>query len=652
MHRKGGTLAESSPLTIIETLPFLAIGSFVFLVICAFSFISNLAFLPSFAASTTIEFMSSFVAAGLFVKNGGSEPESLPRQLQKMEENLEALNEWAELLHKARNNDEIIKHTLDALEHTLGFEFTAFGLVKRNSIKIEAYRGYHPFPEDLQEVPLDGSGITVKAVNTGDIICVKDVRKHQEYLPASLAIRSELAVPIKTKKRVVGVLNVEMEEVNGFDRADVRLLETLASHVAVALKRVETRKKVETTQKQLQKLEEALEALNEWVQVLDDTENVKEIFKHTLDALEHTLGFEFIIIGLKDEEAIKVKEYRGFNPFLSGFQTLPLNGQGVIVKTVNTGKTILVKDVRNYPNYLSFSPGIKSELAVPIKTRKNTLGIIDVQSSKRNGFDRADVRLLETLASHVAVALKRVEKGGKFVSLHELDELRDNFLAMAAHEINTPLTVIKSKAELLLKNSDLVLTAEQKEEIHRLLESVDRLARIVEDFRRISKFRGNTIQVEKKEHLLADTVEKALATFKDTLLEEGIHIIKAIQKPLWVRYDEDLLLQVIQNLLENAIDYAEEEVWIREWEEEGKAWLSIRDDGPGIPEEEQERIFDPFYRVEKERYREDRLFGGTGLGLTICKRIMDAHGGEIQVSSTLGEGTTFTIWLPKRTGVV
>ncbi|NIQ04774.1 MAG: GAF domain-containing protein, partial [Candidatus Korarchaeota archaeon] len=317
-----------------------------------------------------------------------------------------------------------IKHTLDALEHTLGFEFTAFGLVKRNSIKIEAYRGYHPFPEDLQEVPLDGSGITVKAVNTGDIICVKDVRKHQEYLPASLAIRSELAVPIKTKKRVVGVLNVEMEEVNG--------------------------------------------------------------------------------------------------------------------------------------------------------------------------FDRADVRLLETLASHVAVALKRVEKGGKFVSLHELDELRDNFLAMAAHEINTPLTVIKSKAELLLKNSDLVLTAEQKEEIHRLLESVDRLARIVEDFRRISKFRGNTIQVEKKEHLLADTVEKALATFKDTLLEEGIHIIKAIQKPLWVRYDEDLLLQVIQNLLENAIDYAEEEVWIREWEEEGKAWLSIRDDGPGIPEEEQERIFDPF----------------------------------------------------------
>ncbi|NIQ04775.1 MAG: hypothetical protein GWO20_03290, partial [Candidatus Korarchaeota archaeon] len=96
MHRKGGTLAESSPLTIIETLPFLAIGSFVFLVICAFSFISNLAFLPSFAASTTIEFMSSFVAAGLFVKNGGSEPESLPRQLQKMEENLEALNEWAE----------------------------------------------------------------------------------------------------------------------------------------------------------------------------------------------------------------------------------------------------------------------------------------------------------------------------------------------------------------------------------------------------------------------------------------------------------------------------------------------------------------------------------------------------------------------------
>ncbi|NIQ05725.1 MAG: GAF domain-containing protein, partial [Candidatus Korarchaeota archaeon] len=376
------------------------------------------------------------------------------------------------------------------------------------------------------------------------------------------------------------------------------------------------------------------------------------VCKNALSAVKIVPKFEFASVALVKNGVLKIKESTGFSSFPEKLRELPLDGPGLSVKAVNRRKTILVHDAHKHPDYFSSYPAVKSELAVPIKTKKEVLGVINVQSSKRNAFNQRDKRILEVLSSYVTVAIKKVQEREKFVSLRRLDDLRDQFLAMAAHEINTPLTIIKAKAELLKKKWYDERTREEEREVNKLLESVDRLARIVEDFRRISKLRTGQIKLEKSQCCLSSSVNKVLECYEESIKDKGIKLEKDVKASLSAIYDEDRIVQVIQNLLENAIDYTEDTIWVEGWEENGRLCLSVRDDGPGIPEEEQERIFDPFYRVEKERYREDRLFGGTGLGLTICKRIMDAHGGEIQVSSTLGEGTTFTIWLPKRTGVV
>lgn len=394
--------------------------------------------------------------------------------------------------------------------------------------------------------------------------------------------------------------------------------------------------------------EEKLATLHQWARRLNKANSMDEIFEHTLDAMEQTLGFKNAVISLKTVDSLKLTSARGFQAIPEELREISLEGKGITVKAANTGNTILVKNVTEHPDYLSVAPSIKSELAVPMKIGDQVLGVLDVESVETHAFNLQDQRLLETLASHVAVAIKELQEKKKRVSLQRLEELRDQFLAMAAHEINTPLTPIKTNLEMLLRGYFGNLTEEQNHHITQTLESVDRLMRLVNDFRRTSKLRTARISLDRKEHEIANTLKNALKQYKYASDVEEITIIKKIEQPLTAVYDEDRMIQVFHNLIDNALDYTNDTIWIHGRAHDDHIKVSVRDNGLGIPEDEQDKIFQPFYRVEEEaRSRVDRRFGGTGLGLNICKQIVEAHGGEIHVASTLGDGSTFTVTLPK-----
>lgn len=397
----------------------------------------------------------------------------------------------------------------------------------------------------------------------------------------------------------------------------------------------------------LQETEEKLQSLHDYGQLLNEAETMQEISKYTLDAMERTLGFQHAGFQLIEGNELKVKATRGFGSLLERVKSLPLDGPGVTVKVANTGKPIRLNDVSTSQEFLRGGLIMKSELAVPIKRGDKAIGVLNVEHEEVNAFDQKDQQLLETLSSHVAVAIKKLQEKKKRVSLQRLDRLRNQFLVMAAHEINTPLTPIKSRLEMLQRGYKGELSREQVEMVKSALKSVDRLVRLVDDFRRITKLRVKTIELEKEEHELATTIEEAIGKYKNVIEEEGIVPVLNIQQPLAGIYDPDRMVQVVRNLVENAIDYTDGRIWIKGWEEEEKICFSVRDNGSGIPEAEQKKIFQPFYRVEEDRRRSDRRFGGTGLGLNICKRIVKAHGGTISIESQLGEGSTFTVKLPK-----
>lgn len=390
--------------------------------------------------------------------------------------------------------------------------------------------------------------------------------------------------------------------------------------------------------------EEKLEVLHSWARLLARADTMDEIFNHTLDAMEKTLNFENALIAMKDEDILKVQNYRGFE-FLTKQEHL--NGNSISNKAANTGNTVLINDRTDHPTYKAPSSKTKSEIAVPIKIANEVIGVLNVESTEKNTFTEQDKKLLEQLASHVAVAIKELKEKQQRVSLQRLDDLRTKFIAMTAHEFGTPLTSINTALETLLRGYYGGLSPKQKEKVHSALNSVNRLHRLIKDFRRSSKLRSGRITLEKQHHYLAETVEQALTEYHKALETKAIQLETAVPQSLSAEYDKDRIIQVIQNLVKNAIDFTKDTICIQAGENETTIWFSVKDNGIGIPKEEQEKIFQPFYTGKPNKNIEDREYGGTGLGLHLCKQIIDEHHGIIELESTPNKGTTFTITLPK-----
>ena len=223
------------------------------------------------------------------------------------------------------------------------------------------------------------------------------------------------------------------------------------------------------------------------------------------------------------------------------------------------------------------------------------------------------------------------------------EQLR-RFTADASHELRTPLTAIRSVGEVALQEPKG--PAEYRDVIGSMLEEVDRLTRLVESLLVLSRADASRVQLNRADTSLLSVAEEAASTLEVLAEEKQQKIDVEGDAALVVSADRLILRQAIVNLLDNAIKYSPvgSRILIRVHPGDDKrACLDVIDQGPGIPFEHQPYIFDRFYRVDKARTRE---WGGAGLGLSITRWAVEAHGGEILLSSKDGTGCTFRICLP------
>lgn len=223
--------------------------------------------------------------------------------------------------------------------------------------------------------------------------------------------------------------------------------------------------------------------------------------------------------------------------------------------------------------------------------------------------------------------------------------LRQRFLAGVAHELRTPLTILKANLEGI---ADGVIVPDQ-EQISSLTDEVDRMTKIVEDLRNLSLLEAGQLTPEFAQvdvnHILSQVVAKSktLADAKNIDLK-----LETINGMIYARADAAMLNQMVYNLLINAIKYTEAggRVTVFATETDDRIEISVADNGVGIAAEDLEHIFDYFYRVDPSRSKQS---GGTGLGLALVQQMAHAHGGQVLVDSVLGQGSTFTVLLPKTT---
>ncbi|MBE4750336.1 sensor histidine kinase [Corallococcus sp. ZKHCc1 1396] len=257
-----------------------------------------------------------------------------------------------------------------------------------------------------------------------------------------------------------------------------------------------------------------------------------------------------------------------------------------------------------------------------------------------------EVSQLASGFNEMAARIDRTQK-----ELREAIAIRDQFLSMASHELRTPLTPLKATLDLLIRQSESgqELNPERRRAtFSRLNRQVDRLTRLIGDMLDVSRLQSGrfTLTVAPMDlGTLAHEVVERIGSARPE--RQGLVSLEVPSSPLMGRWDEQRLDQLLTNLVENALRYSPPEtpVRVRVVEEPGGVRVDVEDRGIGIPQESLSQLFTPFYRA---RNAAEHYAGGLGLGLAICREIVERHGGHIQVTSAgPGQGSCFTVRLPR-----
>jgi signal transduction histidine kinase/CheY-like chemotaxis protein len=295
--------------------------------------------------------------------------------------------------------------------------------------------------------------------------------------------------------------------------------------------------------------------------------------------------------------------------------------------------------------------GVESFVQVPVCAEGKVLGIIQLASHTPRRFNNEEVRLLETIGNQMGIAIQRAqlyeETRRQASELEKANKLQADFTAMIAHDLRSPLMNIAGVAEVMSGGMFGDVNEEQKKWLERIQANSRTLADLVSDFLDFSKLESGYVEVRKERVDLSELIQKSIENFRLLAREKGISISDAVGRSVPAVYvDPRRVDQVLSNLINNAIKFAEEEGEMEVGAvladpSQVKVW--VRDNGVGIPADEIGQLFQKYRQGAKAKCSSRQ---GTGLGLVICKMIVEAHGGKIWVESQPGHGSTFFFSLP------
>jgi signal transduction histidine kinase len=399
--------------------------------------------------------------------------------------------------------------------------------------------------------------------------------------------------------------------------------------------------------------------VQEFVETVNRPLDREQVCLQLLNALEDEITYREALIYLVDSETGQVRpsavcdrdrNYRHVGRYvqsLPNFAGEPVSPRSLAGVVFQTGKAIVVNDATTDGRFVGLRDHLHSYLAVPIEVKSHTIGVLQLGTVEPSTYDESDERRVATLARYAAVWIENVrlfEEAAKVEALRKVDRLKSELLSTVSHELRTPLASIKGYATSLLR-TDVEWDDDTRREFLQIIdEESDRLSGLIADLLEMSEIEAGVLRVEKEPVRLSRLVQKVVKKLRPTARDHVISVYSAPDLPETM-IDPRRLEQVLHNLIVNAIKYSPDgtPITIRVERVGNDIQVSVKDQGVGIAPEHLEHVFERFYRVDGELARRT---GGSGLGLPICRGLVEAHGGRIRVESKVGSGSTFSFTIP------
>jgi len=536
----------------------------------------------------------------------------LTRSLINMEEAIAArFNELATLLQTSAavvstlDSKTVLNRILEQVERLLNVEMSAIIALneKQGTYQAQTSRGLsQDYVTKIGIVPSDPHSITMRALRCGEPIQISDTKTNPSYASRrhcalKEGFRSVLVLPLKTQYAPPSALLVFRPDPHKFTIQEIDLLSNFANHAAMAIENAAlyTRSDMQL-QEQTRRLEALIQSLHDGI-ILESKDGRVVYANRRISALANLPITE--IIGNKINKVL----------------------DRILQKTSDPQKTQeklqLARDTQG-------EHGI--EISLPLDGRPRWLRLQTFNVNDNRGVSIGRGQLLQDITAD-----------------RELDRMKSNLISSVSHELRTPLASIKGYATTLLADDVEWDSESQHEFLSIISDEADRLSNLVNELLDLSRIEAGNLTVKRQICELGDLIEKA-AQRAEPAPGDRLHINLPADLPK-LEVDERRIKVVFRNLIENAAKYAGEgtPIHITAAVEEKDIIIRVRDEGPGIPDDEKQRIFESFYRVDNGLAR---TASGAGLGLAICQGFIQAHGGKLWLESC-PQGACFAFSLPR-----